>query len=146
MYNATVTDDVNYIFHVFNNISMIDFASLLGINRCSAHSYLEFSKCSNQSAKLNLERLVQIAQLFEQANIERLDSFMHREIVDGKTLFEIIQDNICNPIIDLDKVISIVKEISNKEAAIRKESKSCSNNLRSLEEIMSEHSTPISYD
>jgi hypothetical protein len=71
---------------------------------------------------------------------------MHREIIDGKTLFEIIQDNICSPAIDLDNVIARVKKISDKEAATRKESKGSNKDLRYIEEVMNKFSTPISYD
>lgn len=146
MYNSIVTNDIQYIFQVFNHMSMTNFASLLGINRSTAYSYLEFSKCSNQSAKKNLEKLVEIAELFDKANIERLDSFMYREIINSKTLFEIIQDNIDSPSIDLDKVISIVKEIADKEVATRKKDRGNNKPLRSLEQVLNEYSTTISYD
>jgi hypothetical protein len=146
MYNSIITNDIQYIFQVFNYMSMTDFASLLGINRSTTYSYLEFSKCYNLSAKKNLEKLVEIAELFDKANIKRLDSFMHREIINSKTLFEIIQDNICSPIIDLDKVILIVKEIADKEVATRKRDRCNNKPLRSLEQVLNEYSTPISYD
>ena len=54
MYNSIITNDIQYIFQVFNYMSMTDFASLLGINRSTTYSYLEFSKCYNLSAKKNL--------------------------------------------------------------------------------------------
>lgn len=146
MYNSIITNDIQYIFQVFNYMSMTDFASLLGINRSTTYSYLEFSKCYNQSAKKNLEKLVEIAELFDKANIKRLDSFMYREIINSKTLFEIIQDNIDSPIIDLDEVILIVKEIADKEVATRKETKGSGNSFKSLEQVLNEYSTTISYD
>lgn len=132
-----------YILQVFNHISIHDFESLLGIIN---PSFLQYSKCSKQSVRYNLYKLAEIAELFEKANIERLDSFMHREIINSKTLFEIIQDNICSPIIDLDKVILIVKEIADKEVATRKRDRCNNKPLRSLEQVLNEYSTPISYD
>ena len=126
------------------SISNKDLAYILDKNRSDICSYIEGKKASD-AVIFNLERLVEIAKVFEQLNIERLDTFLYRELVDGQTLIDFLKESISVVFVDRDKFIKfidIIKTTSDKEKETRQRSRD-NKNLRSLQDVMSEFSTPI---
>ena len=134
-------DDMEYIQNVFC-ISCVGLAHLLGKPRSDIYVYGE-GKEPSETTKLDLKRLVQIAKIFEKSDIERIGYFMYREIKDGKTLIEIIKENIYTLFIDLDSILTTVKEVSKREAEERRKPKGSGKTLRSLSDVFGEYSTPV---
>jgi hypothetical protein len=80
---------------------------------------------------------------------EVIDSFLHRELVDGQTLIDFLKEGTKVPLVDFHKNIKFLnalKTMADKEAATRRMSKGSGKNLRSLQNVFSEFSTPINYD
>jgi hypothetical protein len=117
--------------------SMSDLAAVLGVSRPTAYTWLEGNE-PKPDAITRIQRLSRIADRVKGMNIERMDKLIHRKILNGESLFDLLKT-------DRDPSIPIqsLKEISEKEARTRQESKSSGKHRRSLDEISSESGVPI---
>lgn len=117
--------------------SMSDLAAVLGVSRPTAYAWLEGNE-PKPEAITRIQRLSNIADRVKGMNIERMDKLIHRKILNGESLFDLLKT-------DKDPAILIqsLKEISEKEARTRQESKSSGKHRRSLDEISSESGVPI---
>jgi transcriptional regulator with XRE-family HTH domain len=118
-------------------ISMSDLAAILGITRPTAYAWLKGDEPKPEAIP-RIQRLSSIADRVKGMNIERMDKLIHRKILNGESLFDLLKT-------DRDPSIPIqsLKEISEKEARTRQESKSSGKHRRSLDEISSESGVPI---
>jgi transcriptional regulator with XRE-family HTH domain len=118
-------------------VSMSDLAVILGVTRPTAYAWLEGNEPKQESIT-RIRQLSSIADRVKVMNIKRMDKLIHRKILNGESLFELLKT-------DRDPAILIqsLKEISEKEARTRQESKSSGKHRRSLDEISSESGVPI---
>lgn len=129
-------ENVANIRDVFS-INMSDLASVLGVTRPTVYAWLAGQE-PKEEATIRIQQLSRTADKFNEANIIRLDKLVHRPILDGRSLLDILKANE-DPI----AVLPALKAIANKEAKTRYESKGSSKHLRSLDDVLSEFSVSI---
>jgi predicted transcriptional regulator len=142
IYFAPSIDTRSPAEHVANirdvfSVSVSDLAVILGVTRPTAYALLEGNEPKQESIK-RIRQLSSIADGVKAMNIERMDKLIHRKILNGESLFDLLKT-------DKDPAILIqsLKEISEKEARTRQESKSSGKHLRSLDEVLSESGSPL---
>jgi DNA-binding transcriptional regulator YiaG len=118
-------------------ISMSDLAAVLGVSRPTAYAWLEGQE-PKPEAMMRIQGLSRAADEFSLANITRLDKLVHRPILDGHSLLDLLKADE-DPLLVLAKL----KEIGEKEALTRRESKGSGKHLRSLDDVSSESSVGI---
>lgn len=118
-------------------ISMSELAAVLGVSRPTAYAWLEGQE-PKPEAMIRIQRLSPAADEFNRANISRLDKLVHRPILDGRSLLDLLKADE-DPLLALAKL----KEIGKKEALTRRESKGSGKHLRSLDDVSSESSVGI---
>jgi hypothetical protein len=118
-------------------VNMSDLAVLLGVTRPTAYAWLEGNE-PKPEAITRIQRLSRIADRVKRMNIERMDKLIHRKILNGESLFDLLKTD-KDPFI----LLQSLKEISEKEARTRREPKSSGKHLRSLDEIVGESGVPI---
>ena len=139
---AKQTDMRSPAEHVANirdvlSVSMSDLASVLGVTRPTAYAWLEGQEPKTE-AVMHIQRLSGIADEINRANIIRLDKLVHRPILNGRSLLDILKT-------DEDPVAALValKVIADKEAQTRREPKGGGKHLRSLDDALGEFSVAI---
>jgi transcriptional regulator with XRE-family HTH domain len=118
-------------------ITMSDLAAVLGVSRPTAYAWLEGQE-PKPEAMMRIQRLSRAADEFNCANITRLDKLVHRPILDGRSLLDLLKADE-DPLLALAKL----KEIGEKEALTRRESKGSGKHLRLLDDVSSESSAGI---
>ena len=118
-------------------ITMSDLAAVLGVSRPTAYAWLEGQE-PKPEAMIRIQGLSRAADEFSRANITRLDKLVHRPILDGRSLLDLLKADE-DPLLALAKL----KEIGEKEALTRRESKGSGKHLRSLDDVSSESSAGI---
>jgi DNA-binding transcriptional regulator YiaG len=118
-------------------ISMSDLAAVLGVSRPTAYAWLEGQE-PKPEAMMRIQGLSRAADEFSRANITRLDKLVHRPILDGRSLLDLLKADE-DPLLALSKL----REIGEKEALTRRESKGSGKHLRSLDDVSSESSVGI---
>jgi transcriptional regulator with XRE-family HTH domain len=118
-------------------ISMSDLAAVLGVSRPTAYAWLEGQE-PKQEAMMRIQGLSRAADEFSHANITRLDKLVHRPILDGRSLLDLLKADE-DPLLALSKL----REIGEKESLTRRESKGSGKHLRSLNDVSSESSVGI---
>jgi transcriptional regulator with XRE-family HTH domain len=118
-------------------ISMSDLASVLGVTRPTAYAWLEGQEPKAEAVN-HIQRLSLAADEIHHANIIRLDKLVHRPILNGRSLLDILKADE-----DPLEALSMLKEIAKKEAQTRCESKGSGKQLRSLDDVLSEISVSI---
>jgi transcriptional regulator with XRE-family HTH domain len=118
-------------------INMSDLASVLGVTRPTAYAWLEGQEPKTE-AVTHIQRLSRVADEINRANIIRLDKLVHRPILNGRSLLDILKT-------DEDPVaaLTILKAVADKEERTRRETKGSGKNLRSLDDVLSEFSVAI---
>lgn len=117
--------------------TMSDLAAVLGVSRPTAYAWLKGDE-PKPEAITRIQRLSHIADRVKGMNIERMDKLIHRKILNGESLFDLLKTDR-----DPSILLHSLKEISEKEARTRQESKSSGKHRRSLDEISSESGVPI---
>ncbi|MDB9372058.1 hypothetical protein [Nodularia sphaerocarpa] len=130
------SENVANIRDVFS-INMSDLASVLGVTRPTVYAWLAGQEPKEEAA-IRIQQLSRTADKFNEANIVRLDKLVHRPILNGRSLLDILKANE-DPI----AVLPALKAIADKEAKTRHESKGSSKHLRSLDDVLSESSVYI---
>jgi transcriptional regulator with XRE-family HTH domain len=118
-------------------INMSDLASVLGVTRPTVYAWLEGQEPKTE-AVTHIQRLSRISDEIKRINIIRIDKLIHRPILDGRSLLDILKTDE-DPLNDL----SILKKVADKEERTRREPKGSGKNLRSLDEVLSESSVAI---
>ncbi len=113
-------------------ISMSEMASIFGVTRPTAYAWLEGQEPEPETVK-RIQQLSRAADEVKQANIIRLDLLVHRPILNGRSLFDMLKADE-----DLMKALAALKTISEKEAQARHEPKGSGKRLRSLNDVLSE--------
>jgi hypothetical protein len=118
-------------------VNMSDLASILGITRPTVYAWLSGQEPKGEAVIL-IQRLSHAADKFNQANITRLDRLVHRPILNGRSLLDILKS-------DEDPVaaLAVLKVIADKEAQTRREPKGVGKHLRSLDDVLGESSIAI---
>ncbi len=118
-------------------ISMSDLAAVLGVSRPTAYAWLEGQE-PKPEAMMRIQGLSRAADEFSRANITRLDKLVHRPILEGRSLLDLLKAD-KDPLLALAKL----KEIGDKEDLTRRQSKGSGKHLRSLDDVSSESSVGI---
>ena len=120
-----------------------DIAYLLSISKDEAYDCLDDKKIS-KSILSSLNKLVEVADIFDKEKIDRLDKFLDRPLSNNPKLIECLKDVVDKGFIDKKKTRSIIKSIktiSEKEKENRAKPKGSGKNLRSLEDVSGDFST-----
>jgi len=119
------------------SINMSDLASVLGVTRPTVYAWLAGQEPKGE-AVVRIQKLARAADKFNQAGIVRLDKLVHRPILNGRSLLEILKT-------DEDPIaaLSALKAISDREVQTRREPKSAGKRLKSLDDVLSESSVSI---
>jgi DNA-binding transcriptional regulator YiaG len=115
-------------------ISMSDLASILGITRPTAYAWLEGQE-PKPDAVIRIQQLSRTADEVKQMHISRLDKMVHRPILNGRSLLDMLKADE-----NLSQALAKLKAIADKEAQSRTEPKGSGKNLRSLDDVLSESS------
>jgi transcriptional regulator with XRE-family HTH domain len=118
-------------------VSMSDLADILGVTRPTAYAWIEGNEPTLEVIT-RIHRLSRIADRVKGMNIRRMDKLIHRPIINEESLFDLLKTDK-----DPSFLLESLREISEKEARTRRESKSSGKNLRSLDEVLSESSVEI---
>jgi DNA-binding transcriptional regulator YiaG len=119
-------------------ISMSDLASVLGVTRPTVYAWLAGQEPKGEAVIL-IQRLSRAADKFYQANIIRLDKLVHRPILSGRSLLDILRTGE-----DPVEYLATIKAIADKEAQTRRQSKGIGKHLRSLDDVLGEF--PVAID
>lgn len=115
-------------------INMSDLASILGVTRPTVYAWLEGQE-PKAEAVIRIQQLSRTADQIKQANITRIDKLVHRPILNGRSLLDMLKVNE-NP----SEALAKLKAIAGKEAQTRREPKGSGKNLHSLDDVLSESS------
>jgi hypothetical protein len=118
-------------------VNMSDLASVLGVTRPTVYAWLAGQEPKGE-AVIRIQQLSCAADKFNQANIIRLDKLVHRPILNGRSLLDMLKT-------DEDPVAALatLKVIADKEAQTRREPKGAGKHLRSLDDVLGESSVAI---
>jgi len=118
-------------------MNMSDLASVLGVTRPTVYAWLAGQEPKGE-AVIRIQQLSCAADKFNQANIIRLDKLVHRPILNGRSLLDILKT-------DEDPIAALatLKAIADKEAQTRCEPKGAGKHLRSLDDVLGESSVAI---
>jgi len=113
-------------------ISMSDLASVLGVTRPTVYAWLAGQEPKGE-AVICIQQLSRAADKFNQANIIRLDKLVHRPILNGRSLLDILRTDE-----DPVEALATIKAIADKEAQTRREPKGegVGKQLRSLDDVL----------
>jgi len=118
-------------------INMSDLASVLGVTRPTVYAWLAGQEPKGE-AVIRIQQLSCAADKFNQANIIRLDKLVHRPILNGRSLLDILKTDE-DPI----QALATLKVIDDKEAQTRREPKGAGKHLRSLGDVLGESSVAM---
>lgn len=118
-------------------INMSDLASVLGVTRPTVYAWLAGQEPKGE-AVIRIQKLSRVADQFNRANIIRLDKLVHRPILNGRSLLDILKTDE-DPVADL----ATLKAVADKEAQTRRQPKGSGKNLRSLHDVLSESSVAV---
>jgi transcriptional regulator with XRE-family HTH domain len=133
----STSEHVANIRNVFA-MNMSDLAAVFAVTRPTVYAWLEGRQEPKPEAVKRIQQLSSAADEFGKANIKRLDKLLHRPILDGDSLLDILKANE-----DPLAVLPLLKEISEKEAKTRREPKGSGKYRRSLDDVLGESSVAI---
>jgi DNA-binding transcriptional regulator YiaG len=119
-------------------INMSDLAIVLEATRPTVYAWLDGQEPKKPEAVQHIQQLSRTADVFGQANIQRLDKLLQRPILNGHSLLDLLKAKE-DPLVALPSL----KEISEKESRTRREPKGSGKHRRSLEDVLSESSVAI---
>jgi DNA-binding transcriptional regulator YiaG len=129
-------EHVGNIRDVFS-ISMSDLASVLGVTRPTVYAWMEGQEPKGETV-IRIQQLSHTADKFYLANIIRLDKLVHRPILNGRSLIDVLKTDE-----DPLEALATIKAIAEKEAQTRREPKGSGKSLRSLDDVFGESSVAI---
>jgi hypothetical protein len=118
-------------------VNMSDLASVLEVTRPTVYSWLAGQEPKGE-AVIRIQQLSHAADKFNQAKIIRLDKLVHRPILNGRSLLDILKT-------DEDPIAALatLEAVAYKEAQTRREPKGAGKHLRSLDDVLGESSVAI---
>lgn len=139
---ATQVDTRSPAEHVANirdvfAVNMSDLASVLGVTRPTVYAWLTGQEPKGE-AVIRIQQLSRAADKFNQANITRLDKLVHRPILNGRSLLDLLKT-------DEDPIAALptLKAVADREAQTRREPKGAGKHLKSLNDVLQESSVSI---
>ena len=72
-------------------VSMSDLAVILGVTRPIAYAWLDGNEPKQESTITRIRQLSSIADRVKGMNIERMDKLIHRKILNGESLFDLLK-------------------------------------------------------
>jgi len=115
-------------------IGMSDLGAILNVSRLTVYAWLEGQEPMPDDITIRrIQELARVANVVDQANIPRLDMLLHRRILEGRSLFDLLKAGD-----DLLDAIEKLKVIGDSEAQARCEQKGFGINLRPLEDVLDE--------
>lgn len=115
-------------------MGMSDLGTLLNASRLTVYAWLEGREPSPDAITVKrIQELARVADIAHQASIPRLDMMLHRPVLDGRSLFDLLK--VGDDPLDL---IKRLKVIGDKEAQNRRRQKGSGKNLRPLEDVLDE--------
>lgn len=118
-------DKINIIIKRFD-MSVSNLAYILGVTRMDIYKWLEGEDIPNEYLN-HINKLYDIGDI----DIPRIDAMLNRKLFNGDSLLDILKKGS-----DIDKYLSIVKEIADKEKNNRSVRKGLGKSIRPLEEVM----------
>lgn len=121
------------------SLSMSDIATLLNTTRQSVYNWLNGSlEPNNKETSQNIQALANVAEKVKQQNIIRIDTFIHRPLFNGASLFDQLKTGE-----DFGKSLETIKLLSDKETSNRLTAKGFTGDKRSLKDVAKLHSVPL---
>lgn len=119
-------------------VNMSDLASVLGVTRPTVYAWLAGQEPKGEAVIRRIQQLSRAADQFNQANIIRLDKLVHRPILNGRSLLDILKA-------DEDPIAALptLKATADREAQIRREPKGAGKHLKSLDDVLGDSSVSI---
>jgi len=115
-------------------IGMSDLGAILNVSRLTVYAWLEGQEPMPDAITMKrIQELARVADVAHQANIPRLDMLVHRRILEGRSLFDLLKAS-DDPLDAIEKL----KVIGDSEAQARCEQKGFGINLRPLEDVLDE--------
>jgi hypothetical protein len=119
------------------DIKMSDLASILWVTRPTVYAWLAGQEPKGE-AVIRIQHLSRIADKIHGANIIRLDKLIHRPVLNGHSLLDVLKTDG-----DPSSALVTLKLIADREAQKRIEPKGSGRYLRSLNDVLSESSIAI---
>jgi hypothetical protein len=119
------------------DINMSDLASILWVTRPTVYAWLAGQEPKGE-AVIRIQHLSRIADKIHGANIIRLDKLIHRPVLNGLSMLDILKTDE-----DPTSAIAILKAIANKEEQTRHEQKGSGKHLRSFDDVLGDFSVAI---
>jgi transcriptional regulator with XRE-family HTH domain len=118
-------------------VNMSDLAVVLGVTRPTAYAWLKGDE-PKPEAVTRIQQLSRAADQFNEAKIPRLDKLVHRPVLNGRSLLDILKADE-----DPSECVTLLKEIAEKEAQTRREPKGSGKHLRSLDDVIGDFSVAV---
>lgn len=112
--NKTIAEQVQLLKDAFG-LNTSDIAKLMNVSRPTVYSWMKGTVPAQEETMLQLQRLSDTAMIFKLQNIVRPDTLMRRPIFEGRTAFDLLQEN---KVLSSEQ-ISAMKSIDSREHAIR---------------------------
>jgi len=128
-------EQLNGIRDVFG-LNISELANILGITRPTVYSWLQGQNLKPEALS-KIARLASVGTHIKILNIKRIDTFLHRPIFNGHSLY----DKLKNDDEDLIESLKVLQDISNREDLARQTAKGSQKNESSTEPRG--HSTPF---
>jgi uncharacterized protein (TIGR04255 family) len=119
------------------DINMSDLASLLWVTRPTVYAWLAGQEPKGD-AVIRIQHLSRLTDKIHRANIIRLDKLIHRPVLNGRSLLDILKTEE-----DPSSALVTLKLIADREAEARLAPKGSGKHLRSLDDVLSESSVAI---
>jgi CheY-like chemotaxis protein len=119
------------------DIKMSDLASILWVTRPTVYAWLAGQEPKGE-AVIRIQHLSRIADKIHGANIIRLDKLIHRPVLNGLSVLDILKTDE-----DPTAAIAILKAIADKEEQTRHEQKGSGKHLRSFDDVLGDFSVAI---
>jgi transcriptional regulator with XRE-family HTH domain len=118
-------------------VNMSDLAAMLGVTRPTVYAWIEGQEPKPEAVG-RIQQLSRAADKFKPANIPRLDKLVHRPVLNGRSLLDMLKTDE-----DSSEAVALIKEIAEKEAQTRRESKGSGRHLRSLDDVIGDFSVAV---
>jgi CheY-like chemotaxis protein len=130
------TEHITNIRNVLD-VNMSDLASILGVTRPTVYAWLAGQE-PKEGAVIRIQHLSCVADKIHRANIIRLDKLIHRPVLNGLSVLDILKTDE-----DPTAAIAILKAIADKEEQTRHEQKGSGKHLRSFDDVLGDFSVAI---
>jgi predicted transcriptional regulator len=110
---------------------------VLNVTRPTIYAWLEGQEPKSETLQ-QISRLVRISEEIKKYSISRMDTFLHRPILNNNSLLDKLKAGE-----DIAKFLGEIKILADKEAANRKKIKGSGKKIRSSADVIREYSNPL---